>query len=44
MSGVLGADDQLQLEFRDATGFERWEMTTEAEAAFQAALRRLHGG
>ena len=35
---------QLQLEFRDATGFERWEMTTSAEAAFQAALRRLHGG
>lgn len=37
-------DAQLQLEFRDVTGFERWEMQPASEAALQMALRRLHGG
>lgn len=37
-------DEQLQLEYRDVNGFERWEMQPASEAAFQMALRRLHGG
>ncbi|HEU4631785.1 MAG TPA: GWxTD domain-containing protein [Gemmatimonadaceae bacterium] len=31
----------LQLEFRDRTGFDRWELTPQAEGQFYSALRRL---
>lgn len=34
----------LQLEFRDVTGFDRWQLTPNAEAQFRGALQRLHGG
>ena len=31
----------VQLEFRDLSGFERWELTPQAEGQFYGALRRL---
>ena len=33
---------QLQLEFRDLNGFDRWELMPTSETEFHAALRRLH--
>lgn len=33
---------QLQLEFRDMNGFDRWELTPASQGEFYAALRRLH--
>jgi GWxTD domain-containing protein len=33
---------QLQLEFRDVNGFDRWELMPAAETEFHSALRRLH--
>jgi GWxTD domain-containing protein len=33
---------RLQLEFRDMSGFDRWELTPPSMMEFNAALRRLH--
>jgi GWxTD domain-containing protein len=35
-------DRQLQLEFRDASGFDRWRMVPSSETSFRMALTRLH--
>ncbi|HEY0969630.1 MAG TPA: GWxTD domain-containing protein [Gemmatimonadales bacterium] len=35
-------DHQLQVEFRDASGFDRWRMTPSSETRFRMALSRLH--
>ena len=35
-------DRQLQLEFRDVNGFDRWELMPAAETEFYSSLRRLH--
>ena len=37
----LYRDRQLQLEFRDVTGFERWQLVPAGEVAFRSALARL---
>jgi GWxTD domain-containing protein len=37
----LYRDRGVQLEFRDLSGFDRWELTPQAEGQFYAALRRL---
>ena len=34
-------DQQLQLEFRDVTGFDRWQLVPSGEVAFRSALARL---
>jgi GWxTD domain-containing protein len=34
-------DRGVQLEFRDLSGFDRWELTPQAEGQFYGALRRL---
>ena len=35
-------EQRIQLEFRDVTGFDRWELTPTAQTDFYTALRRLH--
>lgn len=37
----LYRDRNVQLEFRDLTGFDRWELSPQSEGQFYAALRRL---
>jgi GWxTD domain-containing protein len=35
-------EHQVQLEFRDSSGFDRWQLTPQSEGAFYFALSRLH--